>query len=550
MTDRIDLRVAIVGFGPRSLGALESLIARAMYQDVCLSVDIFDPCAWPGAGPNYSPDQSELCILNIPVRAVDYPPPSFLAGDFPYFADWVGERFGSDAFPPRSCVGAYFWERFVAVQQSCPAHITVACCDQKIVECEPGTAGWMLGSAARQHGPYDEVLLCQGQPSTESDPQIVRWTEHAAQNGFDLLSAYPANALLNAAQGWSDKVVATRGLGLSTLDVLRLLTKGTGGAFEGGEYKPSGREPRAILPFSLNGKLPVAKPATGDLDRRYDPTKAERSAFSVAVEDALGKPPEHALRIICDALIEPATRICSELQSADTGDDVRRWLEIERSDPGAQDVLDGVDALKVDIEMAHGRTPPSAGYAVGQVWRKLQYELREIFNGAEIDVDTAVAVIKLDEGFKRLSYGPPVRAAEELLALIKAGTISLCVVEDPAVVLGPEGWQLVEEDDRMTAQVMVDAVIPNPALEHVCDDLIRYCMDAGQIVPVAEGMGANIAPDAQLRDKSGQTVRGLSMLGRLTLGSVIAVDGLHDCFGPSADRWANAVLNRNHVTEG
>ena len=538
------LRVAIIGFGPRALGALEALALQATERQLAVDVDIYDPHAQPGAGPNFDPEQSDLCILNIPVRILDYVPPAFMTDHIQPFTKWSANRFDQDDFPPRSDVGLYLNKRFQALCDAAPDNLKVTHLQTRICDLRRAEFDWMLFSEAERHGPYQEVLLTQGQPDTAPDKQLARWLAHAAEHDLPIVHAYPANELVATATNWSEKVVAVRGLGLSTLDVLRMLTKGLGGSFSDGAYQPSGREPRKIIPFSLNGKAPVAKPATGQLDDRFEPTNAERQEFLAALDNTSSAKPAVALKVICDALIAPCIRILSEQGSEYGQDDVQVWLELERGEPGSQESGDAVDTLKSDIEMAHGRENPSVGYVVGQVWRKLQGELRSIFNLKRHEIDTAMAIVGFDEGLKRYSYGPPVFAAEELCALIDFGIVSLCTVDDPAIVLNDYGWQLIEGDDAMSAQVMVDAVIPSPSLEDVRDPLVMSLVDAGYMREIEKGMGALIAPDAGLIDQEHEPIRGLSMLGRLTLGSVIAVDGLDDCFGPSTVRWADGVLNR------
>ena len=59
-----------------------------------------------------------------------------------------------------------------------------------------------------------------------------------------------------------------------------------------------------------------------------------------------------------------------------------------------------------------------------------------------------------------------------------------------------------------------------------------------------DDLGARTAPDGRLIDRNEKPVPGLSLLGRLALGSVIAADSLHDCFGEASSRWADGVLRR------
>lgn len=537
-------KIAIVGFGPRALGALESLAGQAIERGITLAVDIFDPTAPMGAGPNYHPDQSDLCLLNIPARIVDYRPPTFMQTRIGPFLEWSDGQFEPDDFPPRSSLGAYFNARFEALKQSIPDAITIRQSTLKVTDITCVDRIWRLSSNGNELGRFDEVLLSQGQPATAPDQQLGRWLEHADDHDLTLLPAYPADQLMSVASRWENKTVAIRGLGLSTLDVVRMVTKGVGGKFVKGHYKKSGREPLKIIPFSLDGRPPIAKPATRALDQRFDPRRGEIETFEAALSEAMQAQPTEALEVICEVLIAPVSRIHAALGGHGTLDDVRVWFDRERQEPGSQDTLSPVDGLRADIAMAYGKTPPTIGYVAGQIWRKLQDKLRDQFTRTQPDVETANAIIGFDEAFKRYSYGPPVFAAEELLVLIEAGIVGLGIVDDPDVALNEAGWLMREGDDVRVASVMIDAVLPGPDIERVKDPLIERCLEAGYAMPKSEGLGLHTLPDGQLIDPTGATTAGLCLLGRLALGSVIAVDGLDDCFGPAADRWASGVLER------
>jgi uncharacterized NAD(P)/FAD-binding protein YdhS len=158
--------------------------------------------------------------------------------------------------------------------------------------------------------------------------------------------------------------------------------------------------------------------------------------------------------------------------------------------------------------------------------------------------ETAAAVIGFDEGLKRYSYGPPVSAAEEMLALIAAGILDLRAVDDPDVAMVEGGWRLSAEEGEATATVMLDAVLVPPDLTQVSAPLISGLRAAGRLVPVAEKLGARVAADGRALDAEGAPVPGLALLGRLALGSVIATDSVHDCFGAAVGRWAEGVWSR------
>ncbi|MHA3978366.1 FAD/NAD(P)-binding protein [Halovulum sp. GXIMD14794] len=535
-------RIAIIGMGPRGLGAVEALAERMNDAGTTLRIDVFDPTAAPGAGPNFSPRQNPLCLLNVPNREIAIAAPSYPGARLPAFADWLQEpACDPERFPARAELGGYFMTRLQQISERAPATLRLTLRAEAVEELERTRHGWWLIANGERRGPFDEVLMTPGQPRTKPDTQLARWQDHAESNGLDLLPAYPDHALLRAAQGWAGKPVAIRGLGLSTLDVLRLLTCGCGGRFEGGRYVASGREPARILPFSLDGHAPVPKPASAEIDQLFDPLTQETEAFASALADAIRQEPDEALQTICDAIRTPVTRI---LCHRGVSDDVVAWLETERDNPGAQESRSAVAALRAGIAMAHGEQPPSAGFAVGQVWRKWQDTLRRGFNPGSAAPETASALVRFDERLKRFSYGPPVRSAEELLMLIEAEIVDLRAVEDPDIALTPTGWRLVEDDTSAEVVAMVDAVLPSPDLGAVTDPLIAGLRDAGTLCPVVDGLGARLTPDAQVVGRDGTPAPSLSLLGRMALGSVIAVDSIHDCFGAAADRWADGVLAR------
>lgn len=536
--------LAVVGFGPRGLGALEALAINAMQGGMRFKIDIFDTLDALGAGPNFHPEEDPLCILNIPVRILDIDPPVCMSDHIAPYAEWSATDYDGDDFPPRADLGAYLEARFAALCDAAHDVFDVTHIKAKAGELKQGD-GWHVTTKNDRYGPYDEVLLSPGQPATELDPQMKEWTDHAATHDLDLLPSYPGKELLEAANDWQDKTVAIRGLGLSTHDVLRLLTVGLGGRFEGDRYKRSGREPRKILPFSRDGLPPAPKPATAEIDHLFDPTNGETEAFNAALKQAVVQDPDGALETICAALIPPALRILDACHNAQPRHVVEQWLAAERKTPGAQDIQDTIATLRVSIEMAHQRMPPSVGYVIGQLWRKLQNELRRGVNSAVLAPKTAITIVGFDEALKRYSYGPPVAASEQLMTLIDDGLVSLQAVDDPDILMEPNGWRLIEGDAALLAPVMIDAVLPNPSLETIVAPLMKGALDEGLITPVAEGFGAQTRPDGSLVGHDGAAHTGLCLLGRLSLGSVIATDSLHDCFGASTHRWAAGVIDRS-----
>ena len=540
MNRQIDRKIAIIGLGPRGLGALEALSQAAQSSGRRLHIDIFDTCANPGAGPNFDPHEPNHCLLNIPLRDIHLRAPADL--DVRSFRDWMTPNLGDDAFPSRADLGRYLHQRFTKLAHA-PSHLQITRVPKTVERVLRAQDGWQLSVGSKSHGPYDEVLIVPGQPSIRPDDQLAEWQEHAAHSGAELAEAYPARRLQSTAESWAGRVVAVRGFALSSFDVIRVLTLGLGGEFSDDGYILSGKEPACIIPFSLDGQPPYPKPESGDIDAHYEPTPDETAHFSRTVSTASVGSTAEAKALLTDALISPVHRILSSLAPGTSDAAIRDWLEREWTDPGCQDTAPARETLTQGIAMADGSLPPEIGYAVGQLWRKWQDPLRQGYNPATTPPDTAAILVGFDEGLKRYSYGPPVSACRELLALIQAGIVTVDLAKDPDITLTDTGWHLANGDHSAAAEIMIDGVLPSPDPTKVTSSLLSGLIHDGYLTTL-DDLGARTAPDGRLIDRNDQPVPGLSLLGRLALGSVIAADSLHDCFGEASSRWADGVLRR------
>ncbi|WP_158968305.1 FAD/NAD(P)-binding protein [Chachezhania sediminis] len=540
MQSQAKSRIAVVGFGPRGLGALEALAARLPHAWHPLAVEIFEPFPARGAGPNFDPAESPFCRLNIPLRDIDIRPPDI--GACGSFADWLPGPVDPDVFPPRTEIGRYLEARVRDLCKDKALSLTFHA-DHVLAAEQVGT-GWRMKAGDAWHGPYDEVLLTVGQPKVSPDDQLAEWQAHADETGAALADAYPARDLARRTEDWTGKTVAIRGLALSAFDVLRVLTEAQGGRFVDGVYIPSGREPARILPFSLDGRPPFPKPETEGIDALFEPTEAETGCFQDHIARAAAADPGTARELIGAALLPVLERIWKKAGGAADKAAIEDWLRTEWTDPGTQEIGGPEKILHDGIAMAEGRVPPGIGYTAGQVWRKWQDSLRSGFNPADTAPETAELIIGFDEGLKRYSYGPPVSFSHELAALIRAGIVDPGLSADPGIELVSNGWKLSADGREAVAEVMIDAVLPSPDLSIVTDPLVTGLVSDGRLSPVADGMGARTTADGTVLGTDGTQSRGLTFLGRLALGSVIAADSLQDCFGAAASRWALGVIAR------
>ncbi|WP_158541658.1 FAD/NAD(P)-binding protein [Pelagibacterium lacus] len=538
------LRIAILGGGPRGLAAAEALAAQAARQNQPIALTMIDAQGLFGSGPNYDPGQTEMNLLNIPLRLIDIPCPTHPHPSPLAFSAWLRDRHGIDDpehYPARSHLGGYFARRWRSLVDTAPPQLSIETATATVTDLTQTATGWMVHAGHAQLGPFDRVLLALGHQHA-ADGQIEKWQAHARRTQADFLPAYPSAPLLQAAHRWSGRTIAIRGLGLSTIDVLRLLTLGLGGRFDaertGLVYRPSGQEPRAILPFSRDGIPPAPKPASAEIDALYEIGPEAEARFASGLGTILSRDIDDPLKPLSALLADIATPIAGHLGMA--RDVLSHWLAIE-IDPEAHHPIENRPAAEIMatyLAMAENRTPPSPGYLIGQVWRKLQTPLRKAFNPISISARTAESLVRFDEDLKRFSYGPPPQANRRMLALIAAGLLDLRAVEDPDIVLVADGWRLSGEETDLAASVMIDAVLPPGDLAAVDMPLIAALRERGLLAAAGERLGIATRPDGTVLDRDGNEVEGLAVLGRMATGSVIATDSVHDCFGAAVTRWA------------
>lgn len=540
------MKLAVVGDGPRALAALEALAAIAATSGTGFSVTWFAGSRCPGAGPNFDPGQLAHNLLNIPLRDIDLAAPQWAQGGVPGFAQWLEERGDAadpDDFPPRRLVGHYLQARLGTLARAGIEGFLLEVIAARAFDAGRDARGWHVRAGETAHGPFDHLLLLPGHLESEPDAQLSRWTNHAARQGLMLARAYPSEALLERSD-WRGRKVAIRGFGLSMIDVARALTLGLGGQFvPAGQgrlgYVRSGAEPARLLPFSLDGLPQAPKPATAALDTPFIPTRIERDAFRSALASTL-EADDAALGALCATL---AHLVTARLLEGDT-EDARRWLVREIEDHAQpRDRVDPAALLAHYLDMAHGLRAPSIGYVAGQLWRHCQGYLRQVYNDADHrPARAAAALMRLDEALKRYSYGPPAMAGAQLLALIEAGIVSLRQVDDPDIEMVPAGWCLSRQASDDVCDTMIDSVLAGPDLEQVDDPLVASLRDGGLLSRSDAGPGARTDRNCRAIERRGNTVEGLWLAGRMSAGSTIAADSLHDCFGGWIDRWLAGLL--------
>lgn len=280
-----NIRVGLIGAGPRGTSVLERLLANwaAMETEArSLHVDVVDPFP-AGPGHVWQPEQSRLYLMNtqsfyptlIPEDERLAPP---LAGGS--FEKWRAEQCGSGGvglsaeerdelaalasndFPSRALYGRYLRSTLEELLERLPAGVEIAFHRSNAVAARPlpggapgGPAGVGFDVELDDGGrlTVDSVVLALGHLESRLNPEQRSFSEAAAELGLLYLPpAAPADvdwALVPDAEP-----VLVRGMGLNFFDVMGQLTEGRGGQFVAAghglpgklKYLPSGREPKII----------------------------------------------------------------------------------------------------------------------------------------------------------------------------------------------------------------------------------------------------------------------------------------------------------------
>lgn len=458
-------RVAIIGMGPRGLGVLEQLIALARdTPELPLRIDLFDPRA-PGSGLHHA-DQPDYLMLNTMAGQLsafscaypgcEPPGPTFLQwcighdirlDDRGHVAGAIGRAVEFGDFVPRKLLGRYLQDSYRFLVQRCPAHVRVRHHAEAIERCcpLPGRPGFGLTTESGWQLACDAVLLTTGHAPRTPEP--------------DNLGAR----------------VAIEGLGLSAMDTLAHLTQGRGGqfvrdkGFAGWRYRPSEHEPRLFLysrtglPFCARPQwAPPGQPGSGaslprlyftasaigrlrtgasggQLDFRQDVLpliEAEMRAVFYQARVRL-QAPDRLAGVQC-ALRQAASRdeqraVFARLANHWGAFEPRDWLRIEpwrgaadQNQNQNQYASGFVRWIERDLALSRLGVGQSPVKQALEVWRDYRDLLRQVTDrGGLTDSSTLDFYANWVGLSNRLVGGPQKERHEDLLALIRAGVVTL-----------------------------------------------------------------------------------------------------------------------------
>ena len=551
-------RIAIVGFGPKGLFALERLLhyASGGGSPASLKIDLFEPHPVLAAGPVYDPRQPRYLRMNFAAEQVDMWPASTRAvpaREALSFSAWRDsqETPEREEYPPRAQVGRYLAAGFDTLLAHAPAGVEIELRPASVRAIRREPSGWRIATCdpaakdpkhdmatARTRTTYDEVLVAVGHQPRWTQGLDVAWPHHAPL----VPSVFPVKRRLGPEPDRPSRlsreiregiapgsIVAVRGFALTFIDAALALTEGRGGSFSETAhpyrlaYSPANGEAAAIVPFSRSGRPMLAKPS---------PRQAANSPALEAIAEpgrrrvlalADGFSVERDLIAIVDAVAEESLIAAA---GADRAPAEGPTAELERS-----------------LAIAVGEERPDMQWALGHAWRAVYPAIVARLGGDGIVTSEWPRFRVLAARMERVAFGPPVVNAAKLLALIDAGRVDVSHLRGEITSDFSE-TSITSAAGRREVDVVVDAVLPGPGAIGLRSELLEQLVADGHARIAPRRRGLEVNEEAACIGADGNHSPGLAAIGRPTEDSVIGNDTLSRTLHPNADRWARGVAER------
>ena len=571
--------LAIIGIGPRGAYAFENLILALEKVGSLAQIQIllFEETGNFGNGHVYDIDQAQTNWININERALEITGRREInTGDlhipsFPSYHEWIKCNFDeakiteADRYPSRSKMGKYLLQRFESIasvlKESDVATLHIERVERVEVKSDQKIS---LITGSSSYRDIDEILLTIGHQETEESDQIKTWYNYASKldNVRLFKSPYPISTFLTSMHLNEKSVVGIRGFGLAMIDAARGIASKYGTFIVEDEttksckYEPQGDVTGMLVPFSLDGLPPAPKPLNAQIDNWFKPTEAQLVEFEQSIEGTDVQKEAKSPLFLINAFAPMAAKIYMELPQA--------YLQNELSQEQVENLIrdylqhesyahptiishsqSAVKTMQCFVGMATGLDPISLDFCIGQVWRHCQPSIYDKLSHNSCSDEVFSEIIKLDEGTKRYSYGPPVESIQQMIALVEAKVMDLSVVTNPAFKLEEKGWCMTTNNKSITVDTMIDSVLDSPKIKAVNSSLVRGLLSNEWLEAVHHDLGVHTDENGYVVSKNKSIEVPIALLGRLAKGTVIGVDAILECYGTRPREWAKHAAHRH-----
>ncbi|SBT95743.1 FAD-NAD(P)-binding [Streptomyces sp. DI166] len=460
-----------------------------------------------------------------------------IPGHYPEQVVAEARTLGPDTYPTRAFYGHYLRWAFDRTVDGAPDRVTVTWHRSRAVALDDEAVALATGHPPRQRVTLedggvlehlDAVVLSQGHLPARPTAAQEQFTALARTYGHPVVPpANPADSDLDGIR--PGQPVLLRGLGLNFFDYMALLTTGRGGSFTrvSGRlvYLPSGREPKMYagsrrgVPYQARGEnekgphgrhepllLTPARIARMRAARGADGADFLRDVWPLVAKEAetvyyrtlltargRGDRAEAFQRDFLSAL--PGTSAEDAVLDAYEIGEKDRWDWDRLARPYRDQEFGGpedftawlLDYLREDVAEARSGNVSGPLKAALDVLRDLRNEIRLVVDHGGLHGDSHRE--HLDRWYTPLnaflSIGPPASRIEEAVALIEAGVLHI-VGPDLRVDVDRQGFYAhspLVPGSRISAEVLIEARLPDITLSRTEDPLLRHLLDTGQCAP-------------------------------------------------------------------
>ena len=549
--------LSIVGFGPRGLFALEQFytsIAKGNFEKFPSTI-IFETNSTLGTGKAWGLKQSDANWSNITDRALKSFPsrPAFIVNEtdfpeFPSYINWLKEVMNVelseviDTFQPRKVIGTYLSQRATTLVERLISLDLLMVINARVKSIDKKEKIFTLTTEKGSSYNSYHTVLALGHLKTSISDQNKSFQEHSKTPNIyfseDCYSKGAENIYASA------KAFAIKGLGLSMIDIVRMILDNYQGTFTEKtksiylNYEKADQD-LIIAPFSLDGLPIVPKPLGKYIDDLFSIDQKRYKYLIHNLKDQVKNGQIKSIEEIIKPIAEEIAVVFQSLESkvldsSTTKSNIAKIIQEWLLDPSIKHdvILDTglpiIEYMKKTSEMAYGATAFTLDYVTGQIWRQLQPDLYKIYSH-QLAPELLSKLIQLDEKTKRYSYGPPVESVLQLIALEEAGILQLDFVNNPEISLVNNGFQLKTGHKEIILDAMIDAIIPSPNMIDINEPLIKDLKAKKLINQVEEKLGIEVKTDAThvINDHK---IKGLYSIGRNIKGNLYGVDALLECF--------------------
>lgn len=509
MTGSHPASVAILGSGPRTLWALEHLLAQVRLPGSrpLGRVEVIGPGEL-GAGQVYRTDQPEYLRLNVRSAVVDAWTATRGGPSFDTWREQHAPGSSREQYPARALTGRYLSEQAdLVLSRLAEAGVEVRRQTQLAVDLHRAGEQWWVD----QRGPYDEVLLALGHAADWDGALRHRWDASLPPLHPEV---FPVADLVARPEIRGGGTVLVRGAALTAIDAVLALTTGRTDPSMTGEVviELIGRSGAMMLPKTDPEVVAARVEQVGDLTRFRDRLTQH--------------PGDH----VAGALIELATALLGGGPAAGTAVELAL---AELHQPAA--ARPAAEQLRFGVEMATGRREPDGAWALGQAWRVLYPDLVALQRAADHRGPTLAwpDFALWARAMERWAFGPPLANAQILADLVDRGQVRLT-----------HGVAVADRAARLRPDLVVDAVLAPPGTAGLsADHLLSRLRRRGQLAVSGPPHRAVLVDGrARVLDVRGEPVTGLALVGRASEGVVLGTDTLIRELHPDIDRWARGVL--------